>query len=160
MADTGSNKINLIVVTPYRNFYEGKVTVVTLPSADGEIGIMHGHSPLVFAITPGVATIRIDDEVKHFVISEGYAEVNNEMALVVCNSAEYPEEIHIKWIFEALKEAEEGIAKEKMQPSGYKNSMDNTYKLRRAKARIHLIELYGSEQQKQRLANIKAGAEA
>lgn len=155
MAENGSNKINLIVVTPYRNFYEGKVTVVSVPSADGQIGIMHGHSPLVFALAPGLATIRVDDEVKHFVVSEGYAEINGEMALIVCNSAEWPDEVHVNWIFEAIKEAKESLEKEKDQPAGYQNVKDNTYKLIRAQARMHLIELYGTDAQKARLDHLR-----
>ena len=51
MAESISKKINLIVVTPYQNFYEGAVTVATIPSVDGEIGIMAEHSPLVVALS-------------------------------------------------------------------------------------------------------------
>ena len=105
MAEKEEHKINLIVVTPYQYFYEGLVTVATIPSIDGEIGVMAGHSPLVFALKPGTVTVRVDNEVKHFVVSEGYAEVNREMVLVVCNSAEWAENINIRWIFEAYEEA-------------------------------------------------------
>ncbi|MCR4689366.1 MAG: ATP synthase F1 subunit epsilon [Saccharofermentans sp.] len=160
MAENSTHKINLIVVTPHQNFYEGKVTVVTIPSADGEVGIMHGHSPLVFALTPGIVTVRVDNEIKHFVVSEGYAEVNNEMALVICNSAEWPEQLQIKWILDSMKKAKEDIAEERQKPAGYKHIKDNQYKLKRAQARLHLIELYGSEQQKSRLARLRSGEEA
>ena len=111
MAEKEEHKINLIVVTPYQYFYEGLVTVATIPSIDGEIGVMAGHSPLVFALKPGTVTVRVDNEVKHFVVSEGYAEVNREMVLVVCNSAEWAENINIRWIFEAYEEAKKAIAR-------------------------------------------------
>ena len=155
MAEKEENKINLFVVTPYQYFYEGPVTVVTIPSIDGEIGIMAGHSPLVFALKPGTVTVRVDNEVKHFVVSEGYAEVNREMVLVVCNSAEWPENINIRWIFEAYEEAKKAIEDEKISGVAQVHTEDNKHKLSRAQARMHLISLYGSDAQKQRLEQLK-----
>ena len=58
MAEKEDNKINLFVVTPYQYFYEGPVSCVTIPSIDGEIGVMAGHSPLVFALKPGDGSAR------------------------------------------------------------------------------------------------------
>ena len=139
MAEKEEHKINLIVVTPYQYFYEGLVTVATIPSIDGEIGVMAGHSPLVFALKPGTVTVRVDNEVKHFVVSEGYAEVNREMVLVVCNSAEWAENINIRWIFEAYEEAKKAIEEEKTAEAAPIQTEDNTQKLSRALARIHFI---------------------
>ena len=155
MAEKEDNKINLFVVTPYQYFYEGPVSCVTIPSIDGEIGVMAGHSPLVFALKPGTATVRVDDEVKHFVVSEGYAEVNREMVLVVCNSAEWPENINIRWIFEAYEEAKKAIAEESASGLTKAHTEDNKHKLSRAQARIHFISMYGSDAQKQRLEQMK-----
>ncbi|MCH4153332.1 MAG: ATP synthase F1 subunit epsilon [Saccharofermentans sp.] len=154
MAESISKKINLIVVTPYQNFYEGAVTVATIPSVDGEIGIMAEHSPLVVALKPGIVTIRIDDEIKHFVVSEGYSEINQRMILVVCNSAEWAENIHVRWIFQAIAEAEKALAEQKNDEAGQLYTEDNRHKLSRSLARRHFIELYGSESQKQRLEQL------
>ena len=155
MAEKEEHKINLIVVTPYQYFYEGLVTVATIPSIDGEIGVMTGHSPLVFALKPGTVTVRVDNEVKHFVVSEGYAEVNREMVLVVCNSAEWAENINIRWIFEAYEEAKKAIEEEKTAEAAPIQTEDNKHKLSRALARIHFISQYGSDAQKQRLEQLK-----
>lgn len=163
MAD---HKIKLTVVTPVKAFYEGYVSAVTLPSLDGEIGIMAGHSPLVFALKPGTAHIRIDNETTHFVLSEGYAEINANMALVVCDSAEYAETIDVRRAIESYKEAKENvnkkddnnlIASSDSRSSGYVE--DSVKALARAKARIHFIECYGSESQKEKLSNLKLSIE-
>ena len=155
MAAKDEHKINLVVVTPYQYFYEGLVTVATIPSIDGEIGVMAGHSPLVFALKPGTVTVRVDDEIKHFVVSEGYAEVNREMVLIVCNSAEWPETINVRWIFEAYEEARKAIADQGSAIAGKTYIEDNKHNLSRAQARIHFISLYGSDAQKQRLEQLK-----
>lgn len=158
MAEVLTNKINLIVVTPYQNFYEGAVTVATIPSIDGEIGAMAGHSPLVVALKPGIVTVRIDDEIRRFVVSEGYSEINQRMILVVCNSAEWAENIHVRWIFQAKAEAEKALSEQKNDEDNQRFTEDNRHKLNRAKARMHFIELYGSESQKQRLEQFSSGS--
>lgn len=164
MAD--SNKVKLTVVTPVHCFYENYVSSVTLPSLDGEIGIMAGHSPLVFALSPGTAHIRIDSEVSHFVVSEGYVEVNPRMVLVVCDSAEWPDSLDVKRIVEAYVESRDNlkrdrendnrgiVADESARTAGYVE--DSVKSLSRARARVHTIEVYGTEAQKARLEACKA----
>ena len=142
MAD--GKKINLIVVTPYRNFYEGFVSSVTIKSLDGDIGIMAGHSPMVVALVPGVCTVRIDDDYKYFVCSEGYAEIGQKLALIVCNSAEWPEDIDIVQAINSYKEACANTDKQLTK--------DMDHKKQRAKARLHLVELHGSDKKKERLS--------
>ena len=98
---------------------------------------------------------RAAPEVKHFVVSEGYAEVNREMVLVVCNSAEWAENINIRWIFEAYEEAKKAIEEEKASGLTKTHTEDSKHKLSRAQARIHFISQYGSDAQKQRLEQLK-----
>ncbi len=160
------NKIKLTVVTPVRCFYENFVSSVTLPSFDGEIGIMAGHSPLVFALSPGIAHIRIDSEISHFVVSEGYVEVNPKMVLVVCDSAEWPDQIDVQRMVEAYIESRDNlkndrdsdkrsiIADANARKAGYVK--DNVKSLSRARARVHIIESYGTEAQKLKLDKLKA----
>ena len=158
MAEKNTNKVKFTVVTPYKNFFEDKVSSVILPTLDGEIGFMAGHTPLVLALKPGIVTVRTDDKIEHFTVSEGYAEVGQKLVLVVCNSAEYPNDIHVRWIREAAdeekREREELLKIE--DPSSRKYALKEVdQKLMRIKARIHLVELYGSDHQKQRLTELE-----
>lgn len=82
MSDNKNKQITLIIVTPYNNFFEGKVDFVSITSMDGEMGIMYGHQPLVVALAPGIATVRIGDKTKKIVLSEGYAEIGQYVAIV------------------------------------------------------------------------------
>ena len=158
MAETKTEKINLVVVTPYKTFFEGKVDIITIPALDGEIGIMKGHSPLVVALTPGVCRILNDGETKMFSCSEGYAEIGHHLALVVCNSAEWPEDISVSGIIKSYKTATKRIEEEREQQKkdGTMLTSDNKNMLARSKARMHLIELAGTEDQKNRLAKHKS----
>ena len=137
MADNVSHKINLLIVTPYEDFFEGMVNSVSIPTVDGEFGFMAGHSPFVAAIEPGTCTMRINNEIKHCMLSEGYCEVSGMLALIVCNSAEWPDNLRIN-------EAGQQVFPE-----------DSIAKGKRALARIRFIEKYGSDQQKERIASLK-----
>lgn len=158
MAQTETGKIKLVVVTPYKTFFEDEVDIIALPSPDGEIGIMRGHSPLVMALTPGVCRITVGEEKRLFSCSEGYAEIGHEVVLVICNSAEWPDEISISRIVKAYKDAVKRISEEKEAQSkeGRQLTADSLNMLHRSKARMHLIELAGSDSQKERLSKLKS----
>ena len=157
MAEQTHNKTQLVVVTPYQDFFEGRVYSVTLPSLDGEMGVMASHTPLVIALKPGIVTYRDDNGVFHFTVSEGYAEIGHNIVLIVCNSAERAPEIKVSRIFRSYKAALENLP-EIMAISDAKVREDalreHNLDVERAHARRHLIELYGSEKQKLRLAEL------
>lgn len=156
MAEEQRHKTNLVVVTPYDEFFEGYIDSVTLPSHDGKVGVMAGHMPLVLAIFPGVATIKNGKEEKHFVLSEGYAEIAQHLTMIVCNSAEWPEDIDVKRAYQTLIDRTKKI---KEAPKGTYKIKDWQEAINRAKARIHLIELCGSEEQKALLEKLRAKEE-
>ncbi|SMC31693.1 F-type H+-transporting ATPase subunit epsilon [Oscillospiraceae bacterium] len=154
MADAVHNKVRLTVVTPYKNFIDEDVTSIILPSLDGEIGVMAGHTPLVLALRPGIVTVRTDDEIRHFTVSEGYTEVGTDLVLVICNAAEWPDDVHVRWIKESKDEAlklKEDVLKIEDNEARKYAMTEVDEKLLRVKARTHLISLYGNEHQKQRL---------
>lgn len=153
MAEEKRNKTNVIVVTPYDEFFEGFVDSVTLPSNDGLVGVMAGHMPLVLALFPGIATIKNNGETKYCALSEGYAEIGQHMVMIVCNSAEWPEEIDVKKSYTALVEKTKLISE---TPKGSYKLKELREAVNRANARLHLVELYGSESQKSLLEKLRA----
>ena len=152
MAEEKKHQTRLTIVTPYEDFYEGGVDAVTLPSRDGEVGVMAGHMPLVLALFPGILTIRNGSEKRACVISEGYAEIGQHMVLVVSNSAEWPESIDVKRSFDSLNKYSELL--KDLAYNDYKKVVYKEY-IDRAKARLHLVELYGSEKQKEKLTQLR-----
>lgn len=148
MSDNKNKQITLIIVTPYNNFYEGKVDFVSLTSMDGEMGIMYGHQPLVVALSPGIATVRIGDKTKKIILSEGYAEIGQYVALVVVNTAEYPEELDVNRVADFYKEMHGDYEKD---PELFYEGSDSSNAYRRSKIRAKAIRLYGTDEQKQLL---------
>ena len=51
--------IRLEIVTPYDLLYDGQVDMVVVTAADGEIGILPGHTAMFVALKDGEIRFRI-----------------------------------------------------------------------------------------------------
>ena len=155
MAEHATHKINLLIITPYEDFFEGMVDSVRIPTSDGEFGFMAGHSPFVAALEPGACVLTTGGETKYCMLSEGYCEINGMLALIVCNSAEWPEDIRLRRIINAYKAAIEEIKTHQDKKGRPVFSEDSVAKGKCALARMRFIERYGTDQQRERLADYK-----
>jgi F-type H+-transporting ATPase subunit epsilon len=104
--------IELIVVTPTRQLLRESVVEVTLPGADGALGILPGHAPLITELGIGEMTYRAKNAAQpgHLAILRGFAEVLGDRVTVLAEVAEKPEEIDVKRAEEAKQRAEERLA--------------------------------------------------
>lgn len=152
MAEVKKHQILVTVVTPYHNFFEGKADSISLPTQDGSIGVMSGHMPIVFALFPGTCSFSINGEKKYCVITEGYAEISQHMALIVCNSAEWVEDIDVNRAFNSMLENEEVLKDPTIHDFREMACRDN---ITRAKARLHLVESHGTDEQQRLLIQLR-----
>ena len=77
-----------------RTFYEGPCVSLTIPTSDGERGILAHHENMMAAVQPG--TLRWqppEQEVQLAAVSPGMVKVEHNDVLVLVDSAERPEEI-------------------------------------------------------------------
>lgn len=77
--------MNLIVLTPEKEIYHGRVTSVKVPGINGSFEILKNHAPIVAALGNGDVRI-IDDKNEKIVfnIKKGFIEVlKNEVSLLV-----------------------------------------------------------------------------
>lgn len=107
-----ADSIQLVVVTPERQLLSRPVTEVQLPGADGYLGILPGHAPLITELGIGELSYRTaDGESGLLAIIRGFAEVLPERVSVLAEIAERAEDIDVDRAKEALKRAQEVIAK-------------------------------------------------
>jgi len=66
---------HLKVITPRLLLAEADVDEASLPSLDGQIGILPGHRPLVVALGRGALTYRQGTRSESFEVEGGYAEI-------------------------------------------------------------------------------------
>jgi F-type H+-transporting ATPase subunit epsilon len=107
------NKFHLIIITPERELFSGEVVELNCEGNDGHFGILPNHAPMITTLVPTV--INFEDVMgKKYkaVTSDGVFKINNNKATLLCNSAEWPEEIDRERA-EKAKQRAEGRLKEK-----------------------------------------------
>ncbi len=107
MADKG---IQLDIVTPYGIFFQGQVQQVVLPAADGEIGILPGHTPMIAALVPGQIRLSTARGELSLYAGNGYAEIGASLIILVISAAEWDQEIDEARAEAALARAQERLA--------------------------------------------------
>ena len=107
-----ANSIQLVVVTPERQLLSEAVVEAQLPGADGYLGILPGHAPLITELGIGELRYRtVSGQTGLLAVMRGFAEVLPDRISVLAEIAERAEDIDIKRAQEALKRAQELIAK-------------------------------------------------
>ena len=131
--------LHVEIVTPYEMFYEGQAEMVVVTGKDGEIGILPGHAPMVAALVPGEVRFKINDEWKHAVLTNGYAEIGPELMIIVVNAAEWPEQIDVRRAETALARAESRMHDPALSPQEKNRSKHGA---ERARARLKAASKY------------------
>jgi F-type H+-transporting ATPase subunit epsilon len=106
------DSIQLVVVTPVNQLLSEAVTEVQLPGADGYLGVLPGHAPLISELGIGELTYKTaNGQTGLLAIIRGFAEVLPERVSVLAETAERPQDIDVNRAQQALKRAQELIAK-------------------------------------------------
>lgn len=104
-------ELHLRIVTPDRTIVDRKVAGVRFQGVDGGYGILPNHAPLMTAIAnAGEADItELDGKKNALFVSDGFAQVQNNVLTLVCEAGEFANEIDL-----ARVKAAEAKAREKM----------------------------------------------
>ncbi len=77
--------MNLVILTPDKELFSGKVTSVNVPAIGGRFEVLHGHAPIVAALGNGEVRYQLAKGEKRAIkIEQGFIEVlRNEVSLLV-----------------------------------------------------------------------------
>lgn len=105
-------KYSLRVVSVERSLFEGEVEFVIANGADGELGIMARHAPLMTVLKPGSLRIQevMGGEEQLLFVGGGFLEVLPDRVTVLADVAEHAEEISVERAEAARKRAQEKLA--------------------------------------------------
>jgi len=101
--------LQLEIVTPERLAYSDTVDSVVLPGAEGEMGILPHHAPLLATLGVGELRIRKGGEEEFFAIAGGFVQVRPDKVVVMAETADLASEIDLERAQEARREAERAL---------------------------------------------------
>ncbi len=103
-------KIQLVIVTPEKQLFSGKVDQVTVPSNQGYLGILPGHAPLLAELGIGNISYRIGDQNEFMFCSWGFVEVLPDRVVVLAQTAESASDIDLSRAEQAKQRAEKRLS--------------------------------------------------
>jgi F-type H+-transporting ATPase subunit epsilon len=123
--------LQLQVVTPERKVVEAEADGVELPGAEGYLGILPGHTPLITLLKPGVLSYRRGGAATAFAISAGLAEIADDRVSVLADTAESAAEIDA-----AAAERDRAQAEKEMGSASFETLPEITARFELALARL------------------------
>ena len=100
-----SDKFTLEIITPNKSILKSEASEVTIPSYEGQMGILKDHIPLITFLRPGVISIQGQEKKKYYV-EEGTVEFSNNNLLILTSTARNLTDLNQGSIENLLNQAE------------------------------------------------------
>ena len=109
MADE-ARTFSVSLVTPDGPAFEGEVEMLIVPGADGEIGVLARHAPLIAMLNAGSTRIHVQrgrkEDIHEFATGPGFFKVEQDRALALVDDAVNAKEIDEDRARRQLEEAQ------------------------------------------------------
>ena len=102
-------ELHLDFVSPESVLFSGDVDQVDLPGAEGDVGILAGHAPLVTTLRPGIVTIYRGGAREPVVVTGGFAEVGPAGLTVLADRAVARTDFDTATLANEIKDTEEDV---------------------------------------------------
>jgi F-type H+-transporting ATPase subunit epsilon len=96
------------LVTPDGSVFDGEVEMLIVPGADGEIGVLARHAPLVALLKAGSTRVHVrrGQDVREFATGPGFFKIEQDRALALVDDAVDVDEIDVTRAQEQLEAAQ------------------------------------------------------
>jgi F-type H+-transporting ATPase subunit epsilon len=103
--------LDVEVLTPEGEVFEGEVRQVSTRTEVGEIGILANHAPLLAALRPTELRLHVSDsEVKRYAQAHGWLQIYANRARLLIEEAIPPEDLDADTLKEQLADAEQRLS--------------------------------------------------
>ena len=103
-----SDKFTIEIITPEKTILKSEATEVTIPSFEGQMGILKDHIPLITFLRPGIILVQNQEEKKYFV-EEGTVEFSDNNLLILSSTAKDLKNIEKNSINDLIEQAEKKL---------------------------------------------------
>ena len=98
--------LRLEIVTPEATAYSEDVEMVTLPGAEGELGVYPNHVPLLTTLKPGELRVLKGGRESYLAVGEGFVEIRGDGVSVLTDVALEASQIDLTAAEEAVTRAQ------------------------------------------------------
>ena len=99
------------IISPDKSILKSEAVEVTIPSYEGQMGILKDHIPLITFLRPGLITIKEDTGEKKFFIEDGTVEFSNNTLLILTSTAKNLDSLDKNSIDTIIENSQEKISK-------------------------------------------------
>ena len=103
------DKFTVEIISPDKLILNSEANEVTIPSYEGQMGILKNHIPLITFLRPGVISIQSQNEKKYFV-EGGTVEFSNNNLLILTSTAIDLKELNQNYIEDILNETKKKLS--------------------------------------------------
>ena len=104
------HKLDVEVLTPEGEVFEGEVRQVSTRTEVGELGILANHAPLLAALRPTELRLHVSEsEVKRYAQAHGWLQIYGNRARLLVEEAIDPQDLDSGSLKEQLAEAEQRL---------------------------------------------------
>ncbi len=98
------------VITPEQVIFDGEVDMVVARIADGDIGVLVDHQPVVSTVEIGAVRINQDDERHVYATSDGFFKVSENLVQILVEEAVTAGEIDVDAAESRVEQAENELS--------------------------------------------------
>ena len=104
-------KLAFELVSPERLLLSSQADMVTVPGAEGEMGVLAGHAPALSTLRPGVISVEDNGRVaRRFFVRGGFVEVTPAGLTILSEEAVDLAEVNRESLQRDIRDAEEDVA--------------------------------------------------
>ena len=115
--------MRLDIVTPEKKAFSDEIDSVVVPGAEGEMGILKSHAPIVTTLQPGELRYMKNGEETSLAIGTGIVEVSNDRVSVLTDMALGVSEIDEDAVEKAIERAQKAMTEKDLLPEDHAAAM-------------------------------------
>ena len=99
------------IISPDQSILKSDAAEVTIPSYEGQMGILKDHISLITFLRPGFIVINQNNQEKKFFVEDGTVEFSNNNLLILTSTAKSLDSLDKNSIDTIIKDSQEKISK-------------------------------------------------
>jgi len=104
-----SDKFTVEIISPDKLILNAEANEVTIPSFEGQMGILKDHISLITFLRPGIISIKNQEEKKYF-IEEGTVEFSNNKLLILTSTVKDLMKLDQNFIKDLINQSEKKLS--------------------------------------------------